>query len=324
MQKNKVRTAVVGAGKMGAIHAKVYDQLEQSDFIAIVDTDTDKARKLADQYNCSMFSDYSDILGNVDAVTIATPTISHLNLAAKFIENNIAVLIEKPLATNVTEGKKIADLAKKHNIVAAVGHSERCNPVVQAIKRLDIKPKFIECNRVSPYPFRSTDVGVVLESPALSQPLLAILVAVATFLIFGFALLTAIPEPPGDDDVPVEALADGETGGRLVKLPVVHNKATLLVDPDDVVCIRAEAHYTTVFTANGGYFCALSLSALEGRLDPDTFLRVHRSHIVNMRHATAFERLNEQAVIVVGEPDASRRIPVSRGKIRQLKTALGV
>ena len=76
MQKNKVRTAVVGAGKMGAIHAKVYDQLEQSDFIAIVDTDTDKARKLAEQYNCSMFSDYSDILGNVDAVTIATPTIS--------------------------------------------------------------------------------------------------------------------------------------------------------------------------------------------------------------------------------------------------------
>ena len=163
MQKKKVRTAVIGAGKMGVIHAKVYDQLEQSDFIAVIDTDANKARPLAEQYNCSAFSDYTDILGKVDAVTIATPTVTHLNLAKMFIENNIAVLIEKPLAANVTEGQKIADLAKKHNVIAAVGHSERCNPVVQAIKRLDIEPKFIEANRISPYPFRSTDVGVVLD-----------------------------------------------------------------------------------------------------------------------------------------------------------------
>jgi predicted dehydrogenase len=163
MQNTKVRTAVIGAGKMGAIHAKVYNQLEQSDFIAVVDTDADKARTLAEQYNCAALSDYNDILGKVDAVTIATPTVTHLDLAKLFIENNIAVLIEKPLAANVSEGKKIAELAKKHNIVVAVGHSERCNPVVQAIKRLDIEPKFIEANRISPYPFRSTDVGVVLD-----------------------------------------------------------------------------------------------------------------------------------------------------------------
>ncbi|MBC8471759.1 MAG: Gfo/Idh/MocA family oxidoreductase [Planctomycetes bacterium] len=163
MQKTKVRTAVIGAGKMGGIHAKVYDQLEQSDFIAVVDIDADKARPLAEQYNCSAFSDYNEILDKVDAVTIATPTVTHLNLAKLFIENNIAVLIEKPLAANVTEGRNIAELAKKHDVVAAVGHSERCNPVVQAIKRLDIEPKFIEANRISPYPFRSTDVGVVLD-----------------------------------------------------------------------------------------------------------------------------------------------------------------
>ena len=163
MQKTKVRTAVVGAGKMGAIHAKIYDQLQQSDFIAVIDIDPDKAKPLAEQYNCSAFSDYNDILGKVDAVTIATPTVTHLDLAKLFIENNIAVLIEKPLAANVADGRQIAELAKKHNVVVAVGHSERCNPVVQAIKRLDIEPKFIEANRISPYPFRSTDVGVVLD-----------------------------------------------------------------------------------------------------------------------------------------------------------------
>jgi len=163
MRNARIRTAVVGAGKMGTIHAKVYDQLPQSEFVAVVDIDANKAQKLADQYNCPASAECGDILDKVDAVTIATPTVTHLKLAKIFIKNKIAVLIEKPLAANVREGKKIAALAKKYNTVVAVGHSERCNPVAQAIKRLDIEPKFIEANRISPYPFRSTDVGVVLD-----------------------------------------------------------------------------------------------------------------------------------------------------------------
>ena len=163
MQDRKIRTAVVGAGKMGAIHAKVYSRLPQSDFVAVVDIDTKRAERLAKQYKCSAFSDCSEILGKVDAVTIATPTLSHRELAKLFIENNIAVMIEKPLAADVKQGREIVELAKKNNSLAAVGHSERCNPVVQAMKRLNIEPKFIETNRISPYPFRSTDVGVVLD-----------------------------------------------------------------------------------------------------------------------------------------------------------------
>jgi len=163
MQNKEVRTAVVGAGRMGSIHAKVYAQLPQSHLVAVVDIDAGKARGLADRYNCLAFTDCADILGKVDAVTIATPTVTHLQLARVFIKNHIAVLVEKPLAASVREGKKIAALGKKHNCVVAVGHSERCNPVVQAMKRLDIEPRFIEANRVSPYPFRSTDVGVVLD-----------------------------------------------------------------------------------------------------------------------------------------------------------------
>jgi len=163
MQDRKVRTAVVGAGKMGAIHAKVYDQLPQSDLVAVVDIRAERAKRLADKYNCPAYTDCSEILEKVDAVTIATPTVSHLALAKIFIKSNIAVLIEKPLAANVREGKKIVSLARKNNIVVAVGHSERCNPVVQVMKRLNIEPKFIEANRISPYPFRSMDVGVVLD-----------------------------------------------------------------------------------------------------------------------------------------------------------------
>jgi predicted dehydrogenase len=86
-----------------------------------------------------------------------------MKLAKIFLKHKIPVLIEKPLAASVREGRKIVSLARRYDTVVAVGHSERCNPVVQAMKRVQIEPKFIEAHRVSPYPFRSTDVGVVLD-----------------------------------------------------------------------------------------------------------------------------------------------------------------
>ncbi|MCX5635720.1 MAG: Gfo/Idh/MocA family oxidoreductase [Planctomycetota bacterium] len=163
MQDTKIRTAVVGAGKMGAIHAKVYDQLSQSRLVAIVDIDIKKAKELAKKYKCDAFADCKELLGRVDAVTISAPTVYHFELAKIFLENKIAVMIEKPLAAGVEQARQIVDLAQKNNVVVAVGHSERCNPVIQAIKRLNIEPKFIEAHRISPYPFRSTDIGVVLD-----------------------------------------------------------------------------------------------------------------------------------------------------------------
>ncbi|HIJ67052.1 MAG TPA: Gfo/Idh/MocA family oxidoreductase [Planctomycetes bacterium] len=159
----KIRTAVVGAGKMGSIHARVYSRLTGCELVGIVDIQRDRADRLAAQYNCKAFTDCESLFGKVDAVTISAPTIHHLGLAKAFIENNVAVMIEKPLAANIEQGREIVALAKKHNIIAAVGHSERCNPVVQAMKRLNIEPKFIEAHRISPYPFRSTDIGVVMD-----------------------------------------------------------------------------------------------------------------------------------------------------------------
>jgi len=160
---DKIRTAVVGAGKMGTIHAKVYSQLDQSELAAVVDIDESKVERLVKKYGCEGFCDPAAIVGKVDAVTISAPTVVHLELAKFFIENKVAVMVEKPLAASVKEGREIVELAEKHGVVVAVGHSERCNPVVQAMKRLNIEPKFIEANRISPYPFRSTDIGVVLD-----------------------------------------------------------------------------------------------------------------------------------------------------------------
>ena len=163
MDDKKIRTAVIGAGKMGSIHAKVYSQLPDSELVGVVDTDGARAGKLAEQYGCEAFTDPTDVLEKVDAVTVATPTVTHLQLAKLFLKQRIPVLIEKPLASSVREGRKVVAMAKRYDTVVAVGHSERCNPVVQAMKRLSIEPKFIETQRVSPYPFRSTDIGVVLD-----------------------------------------------------------------------------------------------------------------------------------------------------------------
>ncbi len=159
-----------------------------------------------------------------------------------------------------------------------------------------------------------------VAAPMLSQPLLASIIAVTTFLIFGLALLTAVPERRMTKDT--APAADADTNARLVKLPVQKNKTTLFVDLDDVVSIQADAHYSRVFTRTERYFCPMSLTAVEARLDPSRFLRVHRSHIVNIRHAKAFERQNEQAVILLDGLDG-QPVPVSRGRVAQLKTALG-
>jgi len=162
-QAHQLRTAVVGAGKMGAIHAKVLHKLPQSKLVAIADVQEDKARKLAKEYKCEYFTDVRNLIGKVEAVTISAPTENHLAIAEILISSKIPVLIEKPLAASSAEGEKIVTLARENKTIVAVGHSERCNPVVQAMKRLKIEPKFIEATRISPYSFRSTDIGVVFD-----------------------------------------------------------------------------------------------------------------------------------------------------------------
>jgi predicted dehydrogenase len=163
MQHHKLKTAVIGVGKMGEMHARIYSELPHSELVAVVDSNMEKAEASADKYKCKAYKDYRDILDKVEAVTISTPTSTHYEIGSVFLRHNIPVLIEKPLATDAREGRKLVDLAGKKNTILAVGHSERCNPVVQAMERMEIEPRFIEAIRVSPYPFRSGDIGVIFD-----------------------------------------------------------------------------------------------------------------------------------------------------------------
>jgi NO-binding membrane sensor protein with MHYT domain len=180
--------------------------------------------------------------------------------------------------------------------------------------------------------FLPADALTALSAPAMSPALLASIVALAAFLICGGTLLTFLPDrklvPPV---APAEAPSDGAAAEppaeapahRLLKIPVVSNKATILLDLDRIVSIQAEEHYSRVFTTDADYFCSLSVSELEARLDPESFLRVHRSHIVNLQRATSYERRNDQAVILL-EGSEPRAVPVSRSNVPKLRAALGI
>jgi predicted dehydrogenase len=166
MSEKQIPVAVVGGGRMGRHHARIYHQLEASQLLAVVDPDEDRAGALADQYRCDWLPSIDALLSKypqVKAASIATPTIYHAAAAEQLVPRGIACLIEKPLAGNVEEARRIVELSDKHNTLVQVGHSERFNPIVRRISELDIRPRFIEVDRVSPMTFRSIDVGVVFD-----------------------------------------------------------------------------------------------------------------------------------------------------------------
>lgn len=160
----RTRTAVIGAGKMGKLHSRIYGKMEQVELVAIVDRQVEKAQALAGEYGGQAFREPEEILDlGLDAVTIAVPTEHHARVAEPFLARRIAVLVEKPIAASLPEARRMLDLARANQCTLQVGYSERFNPVVQAMQRLAIRPRFIEAQRISPYTFRSTDVGVVMD-----------------------------------------------------------------------------------------------------------------------------------------------------------------
>ncbi len=154
---------VIGVGRMGKIHSRVYSQMPQVKLVGVLDANLEAARAVAEDYHCQVFTDVDALLAQVAAVTIAAPTIHHLPLAQQCITAGVACLIEKPLAKDVNEAERIVELVRQHNGIVQVGHVERFNPAIRAMTRLAIKPMFIEVHRISPMTFRSIDVGVVLD-----------------------------------------------------------------------------------------------------------------------------------------------------------------
>lgn len=163
MSEKPTRVAVVGVGHMGRHHARIYSELPQSELVAVVDADSDRAETYAKQYGCDAFGSVEALPDDIQAATVAVPTSHHVRIAEELLGRGVAVLVEKPLAATVDECEALLACARRTGNLLAVGHTERFNPVVRAIGRLEIQPKYIESVRISPFRFRSADIGVVSD-----------------------------------------------------------------------------------------------------------------------------------------------------------------
>ena len=157
------RVAVVGAGRMGRLHARVLSEMDAAELICVVDINQAVAQGVAKQRGCKALSDVSDAVDLVDAAIVAVPTICHIDAARPFVEAGKPVLIEKPLTDDPAAGEALIALAEAGGTSVQVGHTERFNPAFLAVQKYAISPKFIEASRISPFTFRSADVGVVLD-----------------------------------------------------------------------------------------------------------------------------------------------------------------
>lgn len=162
---NKIRTAVIGVGYLGKFHTEKYALLPNTELVAVVDTDLELGAAIGLKHQVKAISNYRDLIGKVDAVSIAAPTQQHYEIAKTCLENNIHVLLEKPITVTTDEAQELITIAKKNKCVLQVGHLERFNAAVVALinEGILLKPYFIESNRIAPFKLRGADVNVVLD-----------------------------------------------------------------------------------------------------------------------------------------------------------------
>jgi len=162
----QIRVSVFGTGSLGKEHARVYSVLAKSgqvDFVGVYDVDSETARKIAEKHGVRAFQSISEAVAASNAVSIVTPTHTHFELAKTLLSSGKHVLLEKPMTDNTAQAAELVRLAKERNCVLQVGHVERFNPVFHYLESVATEPRFIEAHRLSPYPARSTDIGVVLD-----------------------------------------------------------------------------------------------------------------------------------------------------------------
>jgi len=160
---SRLRMGVVGSGALGRHHARIYSQLPSTELIGVADTNADRGQAVAKASGSRWCADYRELFGRLDAVSIAVPTEVHHRVALAFLEQGIATMVEKPLASTAGQAAEIVDAANGAGATLQVGHIERFNPAFQEARLLIQNPKYIRSERVSPYAFRSTDIGVVLD-----------------------------------------------------------------------------------------------------------------------------------------------------------------
>jgi predicted dehydrogenase len=159
----KIRAAVIGVGYLGRFHAQKYAQAEGCELVAVVDARAEARAAVAAELTTRALSDYRELLGQVDVVSVVTPTPLHFPIARACLEHGIHVLVEKPITESEAQARELIELAARTRRILQVGHLERFNAAILAAEPYLKAPRFIECHRLAPYRERGTDVNVVLD-----------------------------------------------------------------------------------------------------------------------------------------------------------------
>jgi len=163
MSMKKLRVGVVGVGHIGSNHARLYAEIPSAEFAAVYDVDLVRGNAIGRKFGSTPTKSLDEFIEMVDAASVATPTNTHYEIARSLLERGKHVLVEKPITDNTGNASELADLAARNGLILQVGHVERFNPVLSVLEKHLTHPRFIEAHRLSPYPDRSTDIGVVLD-----------------------------------------------------------------------------------------------------------------------------------------------------------------
>ena len=196
IDQSKVASAVVGVGYVGKFHAEKYAGSEKTALLAVVDIDKQRAEAVARQLGVAALTDYRDLRGRVQCVSVAVPTRLHFKIASYFLRGGVDVLVEKPIAADIGEGRELVDLANAQGLILQVGHLERFNPAIRRLENVIHEPRFVECHRLAPFVERGTDVDVVLDLMIHDIDVIASLVqsTVDRVEAVGVAVLTDKPD----------------------------------------------------------------------------------------------------------------------------------
>lgn len=162
-EREKLKVAVVGVGHLGKEHARVFAKMPAAELVAVAETDEKIGPEIAARWKTEWVKDYREVIDRIDAASVVVPTVYHAEIAEGLIEAGKHVLVEKPMTDSSETARRLCELARAKGVALQVGHIERFNPVMKAFQQYEVSPLFIEAHRLSPFSFRSVDIGVVLD-----------------------------------------------------------------------------------------------------------------------------------------------------------------
>lgn len=159
----KVKVGIIGVGYLGTQHARILSYLEKAELIGVADIDFKKAMVIGNRHGVKYYDNYENMLDEIDAGIVATPTSEHFDISMKLLKAGKSVLVEKPITETIEQAEELVSVADKNGLILQIGHLERFNPAVEALENLISEPKFIEVQRLGSFSARSLDIDVVLD-----------------------------------------------------------------------------------------------------------------------------------------------------------------